>query len=139
MEEDFYKERLAQKFGLSVLIPPDQKRGMINDVIFRSWIRQESMPFGRWIVRWIEVSEMQYLKAIQIYNVRKALPSPRKTALRVIDMQRYFESVAQGILMNVLGLLTVCGGKGRPAILEGRLARMVAAPIRLHGRRAALS
>jgi len=34
MEEDFYRNRLAEKFGLSVLIPPDEKRGIINDVIF---------------------------------------------------------------------------------------------------------
>ena len=34
MEADFYKNRLTEKFGLSVLIPPDEKRGMINDVIF---------------------------------------------------------------------------------------------------------
>ena len=35
MEADFYKNRLTEKFGLSVLIPPDEKRGMINDVIFK--------------------------------------------------------------------------------------------------------
>jgi aspartate racemase len=34
MEEDFYKKRLTEKFGLSVVIPPDEKRGMVNDVIF---------------------------------------------------------------------------------------------------------
>ena len=34
MEEEFYKGRLADKFGLSVLIPPDEKWGAINDVIF---------------------------------------------------------------------------------------------------------
>jgi aspartate racemase len=34
MEEDFYKDRLSEKFGLSVVIPPDEKRGMVNDVIF---------------------------------------------------------------------------------------------------------
>lgn len=34
MEEDFYRNRLAEKFGLSVLIPPDEKRGILNEVIF---------------------------------------------------------------------------------------------------------
>lgn len=34
MEEEFYRKRLAEKFGLSVLIPPDAKRGMVNEVIF---------------------------------------------------------------------------------------------------------
>jgi aspartate racemase len=34
MEEDFYKNRLTEKFGLSVLIPPDEKRGIVNEVIF---------------------------------------------------------------------------------------------------------
>lgn len=34
MEGDFYRDRLTEKFGLSVLIPPDEERGIINDVIF---------------------------------------------------------------------------------------------------------
>jgi aspartate racemase len=34
MEEDFYKQRLTERFGFSVVIPPDEKRGMINEVIF---------------------------------------------------------------------------------------------------------
>jgi aspartate racemase len=34
MEGDFYRDRLTEKFGLSVLIPPDDKRGIVNDVIF---------------------------------------------------------------------------------------------------------
>jgi len=34
MEGDFYRDRLTEKFGLSVLIPPDDERGIINDVIF---------------------------------------------------------------------------------------------------------
>lgn len=47
MEEDFYKERLAQKFGLSVLIPPDEKRGMINDVIFNELCKGVVKPSSR--------------------------------------------------------------------------------------------
>ena len=34
MEGDFYKSRLTERFGLSVLIPPEEKRGIVNDVIF---------------------------------------------------------------------------------------------------------
>jgi aspartate racemase len=34
MEGDFYRDRLTEKFGLSVIIPPDEKRGIVNDVIF---------------------------------------------------------------------------------------------------------
>ena len=35
MEEDFYRNRLTEKFGLSVVIPPDEERSLVNDVIFR--------------------------------------------------------------------------------------------------------
>lgn len=34
MEEAFYTGRLAERFGLSVLIPPDTERGAVNEVIF---------------------------------------------------------------------------------------------------------
>lgn len=34
MEEEFYKKHLTENFGLSVRIPPDDRRGMVNDVIF---------------------------------------------------------------------------------------------------------
>jgi aspartate racemase len=34
MEGDFYRNRLTEKFGFSVLIPPHEKRGIVNDVIF---------------------------------------------------------------------------------------------------------
>ncbi|GLI32892.1 isochorismatase family protein [Desulforhabdus amnigena] len=51
---------------------------------------------------------MDYLEAIKAYNVREALPSTGKTALLVIDMQRYFEGVARPILKNVLSLLSAC-------------------------------
>jgi aspartate racemase len=34
MEGDFYRDRLTEKFELSVFIPPDEKRGIVNDVIF---------------------------------------------------------------------------------------------------------
>lgn len=57
---------------------------------------------------------MDCLEAIKTYNVREALPFPGKTALLVIDMQRYFEGVAQPILTNVVRLLTACRAGGVP-------------------------
>ncbi|HMN11639.1 MAG TPA: aspartate/glutamate racemase family protein [Bellilinea sp.] len=46
MEEDFYKQRLADKFGLEVLIPPEADRQLVHQVIFRELslgvIRDES-------------------------------------------------------------------------------------------------
>ena len=39
MEGDFYGSRLTERFGLSVLIPPDEKRGILNDVIFNELCR----------------------------------------------------------------------------------------------------
>jgi isochorismate hydrolase len=55
---------------------------------------------------------MDYLREIKQYNVRQALPSPGKTALLVIDMQRYFDGVARPILKNVLTLLDSCRTAG---------------------------
>lgn len=34
MEEDFYRNRLIENHGLTVVIPPDKKRGVVNDIIF---------------------------------------------------------------------------------------------------------
>lgn len=34
MEQDFYRERLRQKFGLEVLIPPPQQRQLVHQVIY---------------------------------------------------------------------------------------------------------
>lgn len=46
MEEDFYKSRLDKSFGLSILIPSEGDRGLVNDVIFselcQGVIRQSS-------------------------------------------------------------------------------------------------
>jgi hypothetical protein len=39
-----------------------------------------------------------YLKEISQYNIRQAKPRPSKCALPVIDMQRYFQSIASPIL-----------------------------------------
>lgn len=46
MEEDFYRSRLNKSFGLSILIPAEGDRGLVNDVIFselcQGVIRQSS-------------------------------------------------------------------------------------------------
>jgi isochorismate hydrolase len=54
---------------------------------------------------------MDYLKEIEAYNVRQALPTA-KTALLVIDMQQYFEGVACPILKNVIAVLQACRTAG---------------------------
>jgi isochorismate hydrolase len=54
---------------------------------------------------------MNYLEEIKRYNVREALPAPRKSALLVIDMQQYFQEVAAPIIDNVLGLIEECRRK----------------------------
>jgi aspartate racemase len=35
MEEDFYRRRLAEKFGLEVFVPPTEDRKIIDDIIFK--------------------------------------------------------------------------------------------------------
>ena len=49
-----------------------------------------------------------YLKEISNYNIREARPKPSKCALLVIDMQRYFESVASPIIGKVLSIIESC-------------------------------
>ena len=48
-----------------------------------------------------------HLTHIGNYNIRQAWPTREKAALLVIDMQRYFNSVAQPIVRNVLSLIKV--------------------------------
>ena len=43
-----------------------------------------------------------YLNEINRYNIRRAWPKPGRCALLVIDMQRYFLSIARPILENVM-------------------------------------
>ncbi len=52
------------------------------------------------------------LSQIARYNVRKAAPMPNKTALLVIDMQKYFGSIAKPILEKVISLIAVCRKRG---------------------------
>ena len=46
-----------------------------------------------------------YLHQIRAYNVRQAWPTTEKAALLVIDMQHYFNLVAQPIADNVISLI----------------------------------
>ena len=48
------------------------------------------------------------LKAIRIYNIRKRPIPPHRTALLVIDMQKYFKGLASPIIGNLRGLLKTC-------------------------------
>lgn len=47
MEGDFYKERLTEKFGLSVLIPSNETRGIVNEVIFNELCHGVINPSSR--------------------------------------------------------------------------------------------
>jgi|TARA_B100000315_G_scaffold212998_1_gene210698 nicotinamidase-related amidase len=46
------------------------------------------------------------------YNIRQASPTPFKTVLLVVDMQKYFGSIAEPILENVTSLIRGCREKG---------------------------
>jgi nicotinamidase-related amidase len=50
------------------------------------------------------------------YNVRQAVLRPRKTALLVIDMQRYFHGIASSILDNTLSLVQACAKLDVPVV-----------------------
>ncbi|MHC4181910.1 MAG: isochorismatase family protein [Planctomycetota bacterium] len=52
------------------------------------------------------------LSQIARYNVRKAKPTLDKTALLIIDMQKYFGSIAKPILEKVVSLIAVCRKRG---------------------------
>ena len=46
------------------------------------------------------------------YNIRQASPTPFKTVLLVVDMQKYFGVIAEPILENVTSLIRGCRKKG---------------------------
>ncbi len=52
------------------------------------------------------------LSQIDRYNIRKANPTLDKTAILVIDMQKYFGSIARPILEKVISLIAVCRKRG---------------------------
>jgi aspartate racemase len=47
MEEDFYKGRLSQKYGLSVLIPADTEREIVHRVIYDELVLGDIRPESR--------------------------------------------------------------------------------------------
>jgi aspartate racemase len=47
MEEDFYKGRLRDRFGLEVLVPGAAGRKVVNDVIFNELISGKVLPASR--------------------------------------------------------------------------------------------
>jgi len=49
-----------------------------------------------------------YLREIASYNIRDAKPRASKCALLVIDMQRFFQSIASPIIGNVLSIIEAC-------------------------------
>jgi isochorismate hydrolase len=55
---------------------------------------------------------LDYLNEINGYNIRRAWPKPDRCALLVIDMQRYFLSIARPILGNVLSVIEACKSNG---------------------------
>lgn len=55
MEEGFYRERLAETFGLKVIIPEDEDRGEIHRVIFEELCRGELTAASR--QRYLEIIE----------------------------------------------------------------------------------
>ena len=52
-----------------------------------------------------------YLTQIDQYNIRHACPDTSRCALLVIDMQRYFFTIATPILVNVLSIIETCRSK----------------------------
>jgi isochorismate hydrolase len=58
-----------------------------------------------------------YLNEINRYNIRRAWPKPGRCALPVIDMQRYFLSIARPILENVMSVVKACQSRGIKIIL----------------------
>jgi len=38
MEQDFYKRRLAENFGLDVMVPDDQDRKTVHDIIYKELV-----------------------------------------------------------------------------------------------------
>lgn len=62
MEQDFYKGRLTEKFGIDVLIPEDRQRDMIHDVIYAELCRGKIS----------EGSRRQYLETIDALHARGA-------------------------------------------------------------------
>jgi isochorismate hydrolase len=57
------------------------------------------------------------LKELKPYRERKARIDPRHCALLAIDMQNYFQRIAQPILKNILRVIQTCRSKKIPVLL----------------------
>ncbi|ROV58345.1 aspartate/glutamate racemase family protein [Vibrio ponticus] len=53
MEQDFYKQRLVDKFGIDVVIPSDEQRTIVHDVIYQELCKGEIKPESR--ERYLEI------------------------------------------------------------------------------------
>lgn len=53
MEQDFYKQRLVDKFGIEVVIPSDEQRTIVHDVIYQELCKGEIKPGSR--ERYLEI------------------------------------------------------------------------------------
>ena len=47
MEEDFYKGRLSNKFGLDVIIPKENEREIVHDIIYKELCLGEIKPSSK--------------------------------------------------------------------------------------------
>ena len=56
------------------------------------------------------------LKELRPYRQRKALIDPKHAVLLVIDMQNYFEQIAQPVLKNIIHVIQFCQQKKIPII-----------------------
>jgi aspartate racemase len=62
MEQDFYRDRLEQRYGLRVLVPEEEERTVINEIIYRE--------LGRGII--LDASRSAYLSVIRNLQLRGA-------------------------------------------------------------------
>lgn len=51
MEQDFYKGRLSEKFGLEVLVPDEQDRKAVHDIIYQELVTGEIKDTSREVYR----------------------------------------------------------------------------------------
>lgn len=58
----------------------------------------------------------EVLSEIGAYNTHKGSPEPARTALVVIDMQRFFDDIAAPIVPTVNQLIEVARAGGRPVL-----------------------
>jgi aspartate racemase len=47
MEQDFYKSRLADRFGLDVLIPEAAHRALVHQIIYEELVQGKVLPASR--------------------------------------------------------------------------------------------